>query len=205
MSTEQPAVAGMEHEDIAILVNGSRTYSQFLDMLDKIRNGICPFCPQNFDAEKNEELASAGEGSAGWRLWRNPYPLAHTSDHLVLAPVRHISHLKDMQRADWLCVGQLMTANTIVNAPGGGLVWRFGDPAYHAGSIRHLHANIIIPNREGEVRPPLAKDPTKQNEAQRRVVAFEKLRRAGVSADDASTEAPNILREEELKLVRDRV
>jgi len=35
---------------------------------------------------------------------------------------------------------------------------RIGDPTYNAGSVRHIHANILVPDGTGRVRVTLAKE-----------------------------------------------
>jgi len=195
---------GLDDETVASVINGARTYSQFLDMVDKAGNGICPFCPDHFDASKNCVIGKHGHREEVWQAWRNPYPINHSSHHSIIAPARHITHLNAMTAEDWENMNFLIR-EIVKDLPGGCVAIRFGDPDLNAGSVRHLHVNIIVPDGTGDVQVTLAKNPQKQEEARSRVLAFEKLRSAGISVEDAPQRAAEILSSGELKIVDDRL
>jgi len=152
-----------------------------------------------------------------WHLWENPYAHAHTALHLVLAPARHISHVREMKEEDWIALSQLVGfAVDEYDLPGGCVAMRFGDPALNAGSIRHLHCNIIVPDGTGNVKVTLAKDAEKQAENIDRVRVFEKLRQANFDSrgalDDKRARVKKILQDTEVtgwlplyRLVADRI
>jgi hypothetical protein len=170
-------IPGLSDEDVVSAINGSRTYSQYCDMIDKAQRGICPFCAEHFDRVKNQIIHGAGAGDRIWHMWKNPYPLAHTSEHIVIAPIHHITHVQEMDTDDWSAFAILV--NIATKMLGGCIAMRFGDPHYNAGSIRHLHTNVIQPNGEGNVKVTLAKDTEQVIEALARIQVFEKLRNGG--------------------------
>ncbi len=118
-------------------------------------------------------------GVGGWRVWENPFPEPNTKLHLVLAAARHISTEEMPGVEDFTAIGRIFvwaTERYRNHMEGGGVLMRFGSPEYNAGTILHLHANIMVPNLKGEVRPPLAKTPDRDARGYRRIELFEKLR-----------------------------
>lgn len=53
---------------------------------------------------------------------------------------------------------------------------RFGDPRLNAGSVRHLHVNIQVPDGTGRVQVTLAKEPEEIEEKREILSIFEKMR-----------------------------
>lgn len=209
-ATDRPAlhIPGLEDEDVSTLLN-ARTFKQYRQYVQDRLNGICPFCDP-LDAELNKVIRQTNDcfEDGDWRIWRNPFPQKHTSTHLIIAPVRHVVRANQMTFNDWQNMTSLIdyAISAIgMGLPGGGVLMRFGDPALNAGSIRHLHVNIIVPDGTGEVRLPLAKDP-KDVEAKRKVIAvFEKIRVNMHNWNEPLSNVLAILSEEELELVKDRL
>jgi len=135
--------------------------------------GECLFCDPL--GPKNKVLHEVG----GWRMWENPFPAPHTTLHLVLASVRHVAPKDEIMPDDFAAIGALFGwarerySDVML---GGGLLMRFGSPVLTAGTILHLHANILVPDLSGEVRPALAE--TRENGWRQalRMRVFEKLR-----------------------------
>ena len=198
-------IPGLSEEDVVSVANGARTYRQFLDMVDKAQKGICPFCLRNFDPIKNKILKRAG----GWRMWQNPYPAKHTKTHYVIAPDEHIVHPRSMTAEDWddqsVLIDFVTNGELGLGVLGGCIATRFGDPALNAGSIRHMHTNIIEPDGSGDVQVTLCKSLDKQRAVQTRLRIFEKLRQSGIEGFEAARVAPSLLTEAELALVSDRL
>ena len=172
--SEALVIPGLDDEEVSTLLN-VRTYKQYcLYVADRLA-GRCPFC--QFDRMKHEVVAE----NDSWIAFKNLIPLRHTSLHLVIAHKEHLTHIDQLSIVDWKDWGDLMDRITDYNLfdeemPGGAIFLRFGDPTRNAGSIRHLHANIIIPDGKGEVRVPLAKDPKDVEEKKLVIAVFEKIR-----------------------------
>ena len=189
-------------DHIGVLANGSRTYKQFLDMLDKISRGECPFCPEYLDPKKNVIIGRSVSGESEWVMWVNPYPHKHTDTHIIMIPTRHLSHMRDLTGDDWICIGGLnRRIHEQFDIPGGGFAMRFGDPTYNAGSLEHLHANIMVPDLTGNVKVTLAKDENRQALANQRVEVFMKLHEAGITVEQAKdwSIAQNTVSQEEYR------
>src|SRR3989344_7776550 len=119
------SIPGIDPEDVGTLLN-TRTYKQYCEMYKRIKGKDCPFC--NLDPELNKVLKTSGY----WRIWKNPFPLAHTKVHFVIAPEEHITHIHSMATSDWASFASLVdwavNAEVGYGVEGGGLVMRFGDP-----------------------------------------------------------------------------
>ncbi|MDP2629464.1 MAG: hypothetical protein Q8P45_02055 [Candidatus Harrisonbacteria bacterium] len=184
------AIPGLEQEDIGTLFN-TKTYDQYVSIVSDLQQGKCPFCPP--DPERNKIQFQ----NDTWMGWVNPFPHPGTQLHIILIPRMHLTRLEDLSPQHYLALGDIIAQLQGQDLPGGALVLRFGDPQRNAGSIRHLHVNIMVPRGDSEVRIPLCKDPKKINQKRRVVEAFEKMRQAGGSR--------RALSEEEWELVKDRM
>lgn len=168
--TKELVVPGIGQEDIGTLLN-VRTYSQYVEMVKRILSDKCPFC--KLDTNLNKVLHQR----SNWKMWRNPFPANHTVEHLILAPDRHVTNLDEMTPEDWQAFRNLLYCfYDFTNYKGGAIVMRFGHPNLNAGSVRHLHANIIVPSRTGEVRITLAKEPKEIEKKKKILAVFERVR-----------------------------
>ncbi len=145
---------------------GTRSFAQFCATLRGLLDpkGHCPFC---IDAPTGAPY--------GWRLKENDFPLDRQVMRLMhlIIPNRHLTDPADMQPSDWVVVGRIFQdALKKHGVRGGGLVLRFGDPRLHAGTIPHLHFNILSPTGEEEYRVPLSKDEESRKQNYARLLAF---------------------------------
>ncbi len=156
-------------------------------MIANYRAGKCPFCDPLDD--RNEVLCERG----GWRIWDNPFPLKNTRRHLIMAPHRHIGPTDAIPQEDLVAVGDLfLWAVRELGIDGGCLAMRFGSPEWNAGSVLHLHVNVIQPSGDGSVQVTLAKEPEKVTEIVARMRVFERLRQ-GVEASTLSVEEQKLV------------
>lgn len=167
---EIPKIPGLNRDQVLTLMN-CRSHNQYLSMIGDYEAGRCPFCDP-LD-EKNVVLHQ----DLGWRVWKNPYPLKHTSLHLIMAPRQHVTDIQDISPSDFEAMGRIFKwARHEFEFKGGAFAMRFGSPEFNAGSVLHLHANIIVPDGTGAVQITLAKDTAKVEETIARMKVFEKLR-----------------------------
>lgn len=114
---------------------------------------FCPFCPTELRRRKRRPLSWTPE----WSLFTNEFPRADTECMLLITPNRHIDDPEELCGDDFQEIGSLFR-KAISGMPGVVLVARFGDPRDHAGTIEHLHFNVIRPTREGGCSLPVAKE-----------------------------------------------
>jgi hypothetical protein len=173
-----------------------RSLQQYSDGIEAFLNGKCIFCDPL--GPKNKVLFETDGGELAWRVWENPFPLKHTSKHLIMAPVRHLTNPDEITGWDWTKQGEIwLYARDVLGIKAGACVGRFGSPEFNAGSILHLHTNIIVPDGTGDVQVTIGKSREKMELIARRVLVFEKLRTGACRLED--------LLPEERELVDDRI
>ncbi len=113
-------------------------------MEQTVGRGMCPFCPP--DPEKNKEILRG----AHWVGWPNPFPYQNHQHHFVLATRQHIDYLADLTADMWVELLQhIKQLERVYDLDGGSIVMRFGSEPYNAGTIRHLHVHLQVPNEQG--------------------------------------------------------
>lgn len=173
MAIDVPKIDGLSVEQVLTL-SRCRTFEQYMSMYEDYRSGVCPFCDP-LDPVKNAVVHE----NATWRMWHNPFPHAGTKVHLVMASRRHIAPDGEITLEDMMAAGELfLWARREFKIEGGGFAMRFGSPWLNAGSVLHLHANILVPNGTGEVSVALCKDPEREARNFARMVEFENRRLA---------------------------
>lgn len=106
--------------------------------------GECPFCWENLHKYHLEPIWKQGEH---WLVTANHWPYNHTKHHYLFIYRDHIENPEGMSAAG---AHELITlTNQLIKEfaiPGGGLFMRFGDTRYSAGSVKHLHAQLVVPD-----------------------------------------------------------
>lgn len=137
-------------------IGNVRTAEQLAHMQATVGQGICPFChPQRY---KNAKVLREG---GYWRVVHNDFPYKHHREHILIVPIDHVTDISQVDAVIWT---ELLTlfqwAVEEFQIPGGGLVMRFGDLTYNAGTIAHLHVHIQVPDLTGPAKATFAKDPS---------------------------------------------
>lgn len=104
----------------------------------------CPFCLENL--QEYHKVPNIKEGKY-WLLTENQWPYVHTKHHFLLILKEHKEKLSDLDPI----VGQELLelaqwAEREYKIPGGGLIMRFGETDYSAGTVKHLHAQLVEPD-----------------------------------------------------------
>lgn len=90
----------------------------------------------------------------------------------LILPLRHIADTAELSTSDWQEIGELYRYCREHYVQSGGLAMRFGDPSFHAGTIEHLHINIIEPTCGVDYSAVFAKDRKWHEEDYQRTIAF---------------------------------
>ncbi len=141
-----------------VYVQGCTTFKQFCVTLRGLIDPeyYCPFCQQE-RARRSKKFTAE---FCGWGLLQNEFRREDTKQMWLIVPLRHIVDPDEISGYDWTAIGHLFKqcrGRRIGNMPGGGIMLRFGDPHYHAGSVEHFHVNVIEPIPGVDFRPPFAK------------------------------------------------
>jgi ATP adenylyltransferase len=106
--------------------------------------GHCPFCLENF--RQYHKLPILKEGKY-WLLTQNQWPYVHTKHHFLLILKEHQEELAELDPAAGQELIELSQwAVKEYQLPGGALALRFGDTNYSAGTVKHLHGQLIQPD-----------------------------------------------------------
>ncbi len=140
-------------QDWNVDVEGSR-YEDQKQQMEKIRDtGLCPFCPQQLSEYHKEPIIKEG---TYWLVTKNQWPYAHTKVHLLLIAKTHVTSLTDLApEAGKELIELAAWAIQEFQIPGGGLVLRFGASEYSAGSVAHLHAQLVMPDLDDPEYEPV--------------------------------------------------
>jgi ATP adenylyltransferase len=141
-------------------LDNGREKDQIEEMKKIVEAGHCPFCEDNLHLY--HKLPNELEGKY-WFITRNQWPYKNTKYHYLAILKRHAEQLHELLEEEG---GELITLlgklQKNLSAPGGGFAIRFGDTNYSAGTVRHIHAQFIVPDAEADdfipVRLKLGKD-----------------------------------------------
>lgn len=115
---------------------------QIMEQIEK--DGVCPFCWNHLQEYHLEPIIKQGQY---WIITNNHWPYKNTQHHFLFIYRDHIESLTGVnptgaqelfELTEWLIKEYKI--------PGGGLFLRFGNTAYSAGSVRHLHGQLVVPN-----------------------------------------------------------
>ena len=119
-----------------------RTPEQLAEMQRLEEAGICLFCPDSFRKEGTQRILWEG---AHWTITPNAYPYKGTTLHLLLLPHEHIEDLADLSDpAQTELFTALRWARSHYTLTYYGLGVRNGDCHHTGGTIRHLHAHLLV-------------------------------------------------------------
>jgi ATP adenylyltransferase len=127
-------------------LHNAREEDQRKIMEEILAAGHCPFCQENLDKYHMEPTIKDGKY---WFITSNQWPYKNTKVHLLAISKRHFENLYEIrpeESAELLSLlGEMQKK---YNAPGGAFAMRFGETKYSAGTVRHIHAQFIIPDAD---------------------------------------------------------
>lgn len=142
-------------------VNNTRENDQ-LQLMKKIEKAKhCPFCqPQLATYHKLPILFT----TKYWLVTTNQWPYPYTKRHFLIITQEHYTQLSQIpSQAGEELVTIIQKLERDYQIAGGGLAMRFGNTKYSAGSVNHLHAQLIEPDiKHPNFEPVRVKIGTKQ-------------------------------------------
>lgn len=169
MSEEYPGIQNLPDEVVYLM--GCRTFEQFCSTLRSTISPktFCPFC----ESQIGERCADKADRTTDWVLLRNEFPHKNTDSMWLIVPLRHLKDAAQLRSQDWVQVGMLFDrAIKAYRAVSGGFVMRYGHPNRHAGTIEHLHINLIAPRIGQEFRAALSKTEAERDVDYKRLLGF---------------------------------
>jgi dihydrofolate reductase len=130
-----------------------------------IKDGLCPFCMENLFKYHKKKVLKNGKY---WLLTYIQWPRDNTRVHLLAIYKPHAEKLSEIKPiAGKELLEFLAWAEKKFKVKGGAFAIRFGDSDYSAASVKHIHAQFIVPDVEKEgfepVRFKVGLDPHKQS------------------------------------------
>jgi len=125
-------------------ISNARVDEQRQVMEQIIAEGHCPFCPENFTLYHQRSIIKDGQY---WFVTENQWPYDHVKMQLLAIHKTHIETLQEITPEAgaelFQLLGEVAQGHNIL---GGGVAMRFGDTNYSAGTVKHIHAQFIIPD-----------------------------------------------------------
>ncbi len=162
-------------------LEGCRSYVQYHNMREQFETGTCPFCT----VDRMVNTIKWEDGLAqGWAV-PEAFMRKELAHHIIITPKRHVRFETELTDAEVLAMHHIKVhlAKFEFEIPGGIVAVRIGDMCLNAGTVPHLHYNIMVPNGTGEVKIPVFKDPKDRAKNQERAEEFARRYEAGEVPD----------------------
>ena len=127
-----------------INLNNARETQQIKIMQKIADQAHCPFCSENLRLYHQQPLLHEGQY---WLVTNNQWPYQHTKHHLLIIYKEHATKLADLTNAagnELFAIVKKLEQQ--FDFEGGGLALRFGDTDFSAGTVNHLHVQLIVPD-----------------------------------------------------------
>lgn len=136
-------------------LEGCRSYGQYHAMRQGFEVGLCAFC--DIDRTLNRVLWE-DDYACCWAV-PTTFLRKELKGHYIVVPKRHIRFPWERSTNEVLAMHRCVHfLSGMFELDGGIVATRFGDMRLNAGTVPHLHENIMVPNGTGEVRIPVTKD-----------------------------------------------
>lgn len=144
-------------------LDNAREEEQAQVMESIIEADHCPFCEENLRKYHREPILRE---TSHWLLTENQWPYEHTQHHFLIIYRQHAESMAELDPVAGEELFELVAwLEQEYDLPGGGLAMRFGDTRYSAGSVAHLHVQLLVPDIEDPnyepVRVKIGKSPDK--------------------------------------------
>jgi ATP adenylyltransferase len=120
----------------------TRTDKQAAQYLQIQKDGVCPFCRENFEKYHESEILKENEN---WLVTKNDNPYDGTKHHfLFVFTTRHVKSLSEISPDESNKLFELFTwVITKFEIDSGAVLIRFGEEG-NGSSVRHIHAHLIV-------------------------------------------------------------
>lgn len=127
-----------------INLNNARKQEQ-IEVMQKIaQQNHCPFCEENLRLYHKEPILKETQY---WLLTKNQWPYQHTKHHFLLIYKKHVTQLRELDpEAGSELFALVKELENKYQFEGGGFSMRFGDTDFSAGTVNHLHVQLIVPD-----------------------------------------------------------
>jgi diadenosine tetraphosphate (Ap4A) HIT family hydrolase len=134
-------------------LRNARVKAQIEKMQHLSAEGICAFCEEHFETYHDSPVEFR---TTHWIVSQNDYPYERSQLHLILVPTQHVRMIGELSaaaRADLTAVLAEIERRWQLDSYAVGM--RVGDPAHNGGSVEHLHAHVIVGDRDSAEHEPV--------------------------------------------------
>lgn len=145
-------------------IDNAREDEQRKVMEEIVAQKHCPFCLENIDKYHTPTIKETKH----WLFTENRWPYKNTKHHFLLIYKKHAEKISDLDpTAGTELLKLLAWAEKKYQIPGGGWAMRFGSTDYSAGTVNHLHVQLIVPDIDAadfkSTRLKIGKEKKKRN------------------------------------------
>ena len=125
-----------------INVENSRTDVQ-REIMERIqRDGVCPFCRENFETYHTKPILFETEY---WIVTENAWPYENTKQHFLFVAQEHVTAPSQLKDAAWSDLKEsIVRLEREYDVVQGTLLMRFGDSKTTGATVDHLHAQLVV-------------------------------------------------------------
>ncbi|MBP7857550.1 MAG: HIT domain-containing protein [Candidatus Saccharimonadales bacterium] len=126
-------------------IENARHDDQLSVMKGIAEDGVCPFDEEYIAKYHKQPVLRQG---TYWTLTLNQWPYEHTRVHLLAIARKHVESIDELPAvAGEELFEHVRWAIAEYKIDFGGLAMRFGDVRHNGASVNHLHAHIIVPDK----------------------------------------------------------
>lgn len=127
-------------------LDNARLEDQHQVMKGIAADGVCPFDEAYLANYHKQPILQQGKY---WMLTLNQWPYEHTQVHLLAIARKHVESIDELPvGAGEELFEHVRWAIAEYKIDFGGLAMRFGDVRHNGASVNHLHAHIIVPDKD---------------------------------------------------------
>ncbi len=133
--------------------DAARAKEQLDRMIDLDRRKVCAFCPKNIKSETTSKIIIETDN---WYVKNNDFPYKNTKYHFLLISKKHVKTINSLSksaRSEFLDIVALVEVKYSLTSYGVGM--RSGDMRYNGGSVEHLHAQLLVGDKDSEDKDPV--------------------------------------------------
>ncbi|MCA9327416.1 HIT domain-containing protein [Candidatus Saccharibacteria bacterium] len=110
-----------------------------------IDDGVCPFDEEYLEQYHTPPTLRQGKY---WTITPNQWPYEHTRVHLLAITREHVESVDELDAAAGAELFEhVQWAIKEYDIDFGGFAMRFGDVRHNGATVNHLHAHIIVPDK----------------------------------------------------------
>lgn len=144
---EEKSQTGLNHKN-------ARTKEQKNLMAKIEKDGVCPFCVENFTKYHPKQILKEADF---WFITENMSPYKGTKHHFLFI-YKHSHITKPSEISPEAQLDLFTSINWMIekyNIKGGSFFMRFGETSYNGSSVEHLHTHLIVGDINEEDHEPV--------------------------------------------------